>query len=199
MLALSLFCVRTLPVQTSSSFCQGLKAELGADHLSGPGLMLRSGCNVGDDHLHSLDLQILGRHRAHFVGHLIPLHWHIFTLNVWDVNKYVLSSMSRADEAMALGPGKILADPFENWSRSGSHRSWISAVALCRQWTRRLSRLWRLLLPDATALSQEGEGEREGCAGAVQRGLRWWWWSIRVSHRLEKSGASEASGVSGVF
>lgn len=65
-------------------FCFSIRlecCELRADHLPRPGLVFPSGRQVGDDHFDSLELYVFGRNRTHFVGHLIPLHGHIFTLN----------------------------------------------------------------------------------------------------------------------
>ena len=51
---------------------------LGADDMPGPGLMLGAWCQVGDDHLDSLQFLILGRDRAHLIGDLVAFHWNIF-------------------------------------------------------------------------------------------------------------------------
>lgn len=51
--------------------------SLVADDVPGPGLVLGPWCQVGDDHLHSLQLLILGRDRAHLIGDLVAFHRNI--------------------------------------------------------------------------------------------------------------------------
>lgn len=65
---------QSLPQAQEKGFLQ----VLGADDMPGPGLMLGAWCQVGDDHLYSLQLLILGRDRAHLIGDLVAFHWNIF-------------------------------------------------------------------------------------------------------------------------
>lgn len=146
--------------------------ELGADNLPRPGLMLPSGRQVGDDHLNGLKLYVLGRNRAHFVGHLIPFHWHIFPLNIWDVNKYVFSSMGGANESMTLWPWEVLANALEDRSRFGSYGCWIGACAFGWQWTKWFPCLGRFPLWDITTLSQERQWKWDRCMWAVRLSIR---------------------------
>ena len=55
--------------------------RLGADDLPGPGLVLGSWVQVGDHHLHCLDLLVLGRDGAHLVRDFISFHGHVFPIN----------------------------------------------------------------------------------------------------------------------
>lgn len=43
--------------------------------------MLGAGVQVGDHHLHRLDLLVLRRDGAHLVRDLVPLHGHIFPID----------------------------------------------------------------------------------------------------------------------
>lgn len=54
---------------------------LRADDLSRPGLVFRPRVEVCDLHLHSLHLQVFGRHAAHFKRDLIAFDWHVLPLN----------------------------------------------------------------------------------------------------------------------
>lgn len=65
---------QSLPQAQEKGFLQ----VLGADDMPGPGLMLGAWCQVGDDHLDSLQFLILGRDRAHLIGDLVAFHWNIF-------------------------------------------------------------------------------------------------------------------------
>lgn len=75
--------------------------------------MLGARVQVGDDHLDCLDLLVLGRDGTHLVRDLISFHRHILSLDVRDVDKDVLSSMSGAYESMTLRPGEVLTHPFK--------------------------------------------------------------------------------------
>lgn len=50
---------------------------LGADDVAGPGLVLGARRQVGDDHLHGLQLLVLGRDGTHLVGDLVAFHRHV--------------------------------------------------------------------------------------------------------------------------
>lgn len=65
---------QSLPQAQEKGFLQ----VLGADDMPGPGLMLGAWCQVGNDHLYSLQFLILGRDRAHLIGDLVAFHWNIF-------------------------------------------------------------------------------------------------------------------------
>lgn len=64
--------------------------------------MFGSRVEVGDVHLHCLDLLMFGGDGADFVAHRIALHWHILALNVRDVHKDVVAPIGWRDEAMAF-------------------------------------------------------------------------------------------------
>lgn len=95
------------------AFCS---AALGADDLTRPGLVLGAWVQVGDHHVDSLDLLVLGRDGANLVRDLVPLHRHILPLDVRDVDEDVLSSMSRTYESMTLRPGEVFTHPFKYWT-----------------------------------------------------------------------------------
>lgn len=56
-------------------------AGLGADDLTWPGLVLGAWIQVGDDHVHSLDLLVFGGDGAHLVRDLVPFHRHVLSLD----------------------------------------------------------------------------------------------------------------------
>ena len=55
--------------------------SLGAHNLAGPRLVGSVRGQLGEHHLHSLELLVLGRDRAHFVGHLVAFHRHVLPLD----------------------------------------------------------------------------------------------------------------------
>lgn len=59
----------------------GCRWGLGADDLTGPGLMLGPWVQVGDHHVHGLELLVLGGDGTHLVGDLVPFHGHILALD----------------------------------------------------------------------------------------------------------------------
>lgn len=146
--------------------------------------MLCAWIQVGDHHVDSLNLLVLGRDGAHFVRNLVSFHRHVLSLNVRDVDKDVLSSVWRPYESMTLRPGEVFTHPFKYRTWFSSHCRWVCASAFSRQWARQLSGLWwfPLLLPNPAALPQEGKGELQGSArrsegqwgDCRQRGVRVW-------------------------
>lgn len=54
---------------------------LGADDLTRPGLVLGAWIQVGDHHVDSLELLVLGGDGTHLVSDLIPLHRHVLALD----------------------------------------------------------------------------------------------------------------------
>ena len=78
--------------------------------MPGPGLMLRPWCQVGDDHLYSLQFLILGRDRAHLIGDLVAFHGNILPFHIRDVQEDVRPTISRGDEAVTLGPAEAFTD-----------------------------------------------------------------------------------------
>lgn len=167
------------------------RSDLGADDLTRPGLVLGAWIQVCDDHFHCLDLLVLRRDRTHLVGDLIPFHRHILPLNVWDVDKDVLSAVRGPDESMTLRPGEIFTHAFVDWTWSGSYCRWIGAGAFGGQWAGQFSglRWFPLPLPHAASFSQEGEGQRQRGAGGGQ-GLCWG--GFRFWHVWDKQ--NEGSG-----
>lgn len=86
--------------------------SLGADDVPRPGLVLCAWCQVGDDHLYSLQFLILGWDRAHLIGDLVAFHWNILPFHIGDVQEDVRATISRGDEAVALGPAEAFTDSF---------------------------------------------------------------------------------------
>lgn len=97
------FCDATLLPAVQS--CSG--RILGADDLARPGLVFGSCSEVRDDHLHGLDLHVLGRDWTDLVRDLVSLHRNVLSLNVGDVYEDVLSAVSWSDEAMTLRPREV--------------------------------------------------------------------------------------------
>lgn len=64
--------------------------SLGAHNLAGPRLVGSVWGQLGEHHLHSLELLVLGRDRAHLVGHLVAFHRHVLPLDVRHVHEDVL-------------------------------------------------------------------------------------------------------------
>lgn len=91
---------------------RGSCRSLVADDVPGPGLVLGPWCQVGDDHLHSLQLLILGRDRAHLIGDLVAFHRNILPFYIRDVQEDVRTTISWGDEAVALGPAEAFTDSF---------------------------------------------------------------------------------------
>lgn len=56
-------------------------SSLGAHDLAGPRLVGSVWSQLGEHHLHGLELLVLGRDRAHLVGHLVAFHWHVLPLD----------------------------------------------------------------------------------------------------------------------
>lgn len=54
---------------------------LGADDLTRPGLVFGAWVQVGDHHLHRLDLLVLGRDGTHLVCDLVSFHRHILAVD----------------------------------------------------------------------------------------------------------------------
>ena len=55
--------------------------SLGAHNLAGPRLVGSVWGQLGEHHLHGLELLVLGRDRAHLVGHLVAFHRHVLPLD----------------------------------------------------------------------------------------------------------------------
>lgn len=101
-----------LPQSLPQTQEKGFLQALGADDMPGPGLMLGARCQVGDDHLYSLQFLVLGRNRAHLIGDLVAFHWNILPFHIRDVKEDVRATISRGDEAVALGPAEAFTDSF---------------------------------------------------------------------------------------
>lgn len=65
-------------------------SSLGAHDLAGPRLVGSVWSQLGEHHLHGLELLVLGRDRAHLVGHLVAFHWHVLPLDVRHMHEDVL-------------------------------------------------------------------------------------------------------------
>lgn len=90
--------------------------------MPGPGLMLGSWCQVGDDHLYSLQFLVLGRDRAHLIGDLVAFHRNILPFHIRDVQEDIRPTISWGDEAMALGAAEALTDSFVDRALRSPHR-----------------------------------------------------------------------------
>lgn len=77
--------------------------SLGAHDLAGPRLVGSVWGQLGEHHLHGLELLVLGWDGAHLVGHLVAFHWHVLPLDVRYMHKDVLGAIFGGDEAVALG------------------------------------------------------------------------------------------------
>lgn len=95
---------------------------LGADDVAGPGLVLGARRQVRDDHLHGLQLLVLGRDGAHLIGDLVAFHGDVLPFHIRDMQEDVGTAVSRGDEAVALGSTEALADPFVDGALGGPHR-----------------------------------------------------------------------------
>lgn len=62
---------------------------------------------VGDGHLHGLNLLMFGGDGAELIADLVTLHWDVLALDVRDVDKDVAASIRWRDEAVAFGAGEI--------------------------------------------------------------------------------------------
>lgn len=56
-------------------------SDLGADDLTRPGLVLGAWIQVGDHHIHSLELLVLGGDGTYLVCDLVPFHRHVLALD----------------------------------------------------------------------------------------------------------------------
>lgn len=83
--------------------------------------MLGPWCQVGDDHLHSLQFLILGRDRAHLIGDLVAFHRNILPFHIRDVQEDVRTTISRGDEAVALGSAEAFTDSFVDRALRSPH------------------------------------------------------------------------------
>lgn len=101
---------------------RGSCRSLGADDVPGPGLMLGPWCQVGDDHLYSLQFLILGRDRAHLIGDLVAFHRYILPFHIRDVQEDVRTTISWGDEAVALGSAEAFTDSFVDRALRSPHR-----------------------------------------------------------------------------
>lgn len=90
--------------------------------MPGPGLVLGAWCQVGYDHFHSLQLLVLGWDGAHLIGDLVAFHRDILPFHVRDVQEDVGATVSRRDEAVALGPAEALTDSFVDRALGSPHR-----------------------------------------------------------------------------
>lgn len=69
---------------------------LGADDVARPGLVLGARRQVCDDHLHGLQLLVLGRDGAHLVGDLVAFHRHVLPFHAAEWGK-ALSAQHSAE------------------------------------------------------------------------------------------------------
>lgn len=78
--------------------------------------MLGSWGQVGDDNLHCLDLLVLGGDGTDFVRDLVTFHGHVFSIDIRDVYKDVLSTVGGLYKAMTLGPVEGLTHALIHWA-----------------------------------------------------------------------------------
>lgn len=90
--------------------------------MAGPGLVLGARRQVGDDHLHGLQLLVLGRDGAHLIGDLVAFHGDVLPFHIRDVQEDVRAAVSRGNEAMTLGSTEALADSFVDGALRSPHR-----------------------------------------------------------------------------
>lgn len=92
--------LRSLPQAQEKGCSQPL---LGADDVAGPGLVLGARRQVGDDHLHGLQLLVLGRDGTHLVGDLVAFHRHVLPFHTagWGEALRPSTQTSRAMECHA--------------------------------------------------------------------------------------------------
>lgn len=95
---------------------------LGADDVAGPGLVLGAWSQMGDDHLHSLQLLVLGGNGAHLIGDLVAFHGDVLPFHIRNVQEDVGAAIGRGDEAMALGSTETFADSFVYRTLRSPHR-----------------------------------------------------------------------------
>lgn len=107
---------------------------LGADDVAGPGLVLGARRQVGDDHLHGLQLLMLGRDGAHLIGDLVAFHRDVLPFHIGDVQEDVGAAVSRGDEAVALGSTEALAYSFVDGALRGPHRRGEGPRTASGQW-----------------------------------------------------------------
>lgn len=90
--------------------------------MAGPGLVLGARCQVSDDHLHGLQLLVLGRDGAHLIGDLVAFHGDVLPFHVGDVQEDIGAAVGRGNEAVALGPTEAFADSSVDGALRGPHR-----------------------------------------------------------------------------
>lgn len=90
--------------------------------MTGPGLVLGAWGQMGDDHLHSLQLLVLGGDGAHLIGDLIAFHGDVLPFHVGNVQEDVRAAIGRGNEAMALGSTETFADSFVDGTLRSPHR-----------------------------------------------------------------------------
>lgn len=108
---------QSLPQAQEKGFLQVLVA----DDVPRPGLMLGPWCQVGDDHLYSLQLLVLGWDRAHLIGDFVAFHQNILPFHIRDVQEDVRTTISWGDEAVALGPAEAFTDSFVDGALRSPH------------------------------------------------------------------------------
>ena len=79
-----------------------LRSLLGTDDVAGPGLVFGARRQVGDDHLHGLQLLVLGRDGAHLVGDLVAFHGDVLPLHAVGRGKTFRADAGRS-QTPALG------------------------------------------------------------------------------------------------
>lgn len=99
-----------------------------------PGLVLGARRQVGDDHLHSLQLLVLGWDGAHLIGDLITFHRDVLPFHIGDVQEDVGAAVRWGDEAMALGSTEAFADSFVDRALGGPHRRRVGPGPTSGQW-----------------------------------------------------------------
>lgn len=78
--------------------------------MAGPGLVLGARCQVSYDHLHGLQLLVLGRDGAHLIGDLVAFHGDVLPFHIGDVQEDIGAAVGWGDEAVALGSTEAFAD-----------------------------------------------------------------------------------------
>lgn len=146
--------------------------------MAGPRLVLCVRGQVGEHHLHSLELLVLGWNGANFVCHLVSFHWDVLPLDVRHVYKYVLCAVLWSDEAVALGAGELLTNALEDRASRGTSRRRVCSGSLGGEGAGQVPEEKIAPLPDPTSLPVKGEGGPDGRLRGMER------WDCRRGGRV---------------
>ena len=95
-----------------------LRPLLGTDDVAGPGLVFGARRQVGDDHLHGLQLLVLGRDGAHLIGDLVAFHGDVLPLHAVGRGKTFRADAGR--KKPDPGPGAGAAPPLPPGGATGA-------------------------------------------------------------------------------